>query len=89
MIHLHTKFHTPSSNGISYFHRTEKASENVSMVTILSFYVLQSHCLNRSHIFFHDLVFTSFQDLTVSASSVSPTSQVCMSTMLLLLIVGN
>jgi len=50
------------------------------------FYILQEYDINGSYIFSHCI---KIQDLTLSCAHIAPTSTVCTTAMLVLLMIGN
>jgi hypothetical protein len=53
------------------------------------FYILQQNYVDRSCIFFKPVNHIPFHDLVVSGASIASTLQMCVFTVLLLLMVGN
>jgi hypothetical protein len=86
MIYRHTKFHS-GCNGALVSTIKLKAKWRCNAATVL-FHVLQKNYLERSFIFFKDLLLYIISGVYMNGASVTVTSQVCTSVMMLLT-VGN
>jgi hypothetical protein len=76
MMYLHTKFHLPSYSGSSVIAAKLKTKE-----------IFHKATLTEAPYFSLTYYYTSFQDTILISTTVTPTSEVCVSDMLLLLIV--